>query len=333
MSKTLEILDAKELEEHIKVTQSSFNETRKQLEPLDRLKQLWHAKASPFYSNGHSERFGLLDTSMDLARQLHAAGNPPERVRAVLQEGFDSYAPVVGILDFSVAEKSYSVAKALAKKFDGREVNTVSGRIFRPPSKNLGSGFKIIQVKVRHQPARHDMETALTAALMAWDFEGAKKLAAAYHLQPTEKGEDMNPFGLLREAVLGNREGALAFMKNFLRGYDPDFPPKQRELAEGVIRGDATLVRKGLKSVSNRFGSAWTLKTYATPARLKRGGSLEQMLPRIRSHLIGHDWLLSDWAVAWMSLAWHQGLKEAFADPSLFSEWVPWGLCCPKAFP
>jgi hypothetical protein len=333
MTKTLEILGADGLRQHIVDSQASLNDKRKKLEPVDRLKELWREGTSHFYRNGHSERFSFLDTAADLARQLHGAGRPAREVRALLQEGVDAYAPVVRILDFSVAEREYAVARAMAKKFDGREVNSVSGRIFRPAKANLGSGFKVIKVKVRNQPKRHEMESALIAALMAWDFAGAKKMAETYHLQPAEKGEDPNPFGLLREAVLDHRDGALAFLKNFPRGYDPDFPPKQRELAEGVVRKDAALVRAGLKSVSKRFATAWTLKTYATPARLQRLGTLESMLPEIRSHLIGHDWLLSDWAVAWMSLASHRGLKAAFSDPDLFSEWAPWELCGPEPPP
>jgi hypothetical protein len=225
------------------------------------------------------------------------------------------------------------VAKALASKFDGREVNVVSGRIFRPATSNLGPGFKVITVKVRNQPKQHEMETALTAALMAWDFAGAQKLAAVYHLLPAEKLDPPNSFGFLREAVLGHRDGALAFLANLPRGYDPDFPPKHVELAEGVVRQDAALVRSGLKTLSKRFKTAWTPKTYATPARVARLGQLDKMMPKIRSHLVGHDWLLSDWGVAWMSLAWHHETKEAFADPGLFSEWLPWELCCPKPRP
>lgn len=321
MSKTLEILEADELQKQIASYQSSLDERRSKLEPIDRLKE------------GHSERVTFLEHAVKLARLLYGIGKSPREVRAVLREGVDAFAPIVGVLDYSVAQRSYSVAKAMAKKFDSKEVNTVTGRIFRPANANLGPGFTVITVKVRNQPKRHETETALTAALMAWDFAGAERMAEAYHLQPTEKGEDPNSFGLLREAILGHREGALAFLANFPRGYDPDFPPKQRELAEGVIREKPEVIRAGLKSVSKRFKTAWTPKTYATPARVARLGTLEQMMPKIRSHLIGHDWLLSDWAVAWMSLAWHRGLKEAFSDPNLFSEWVPWELCCPEGLP
>src|SRR5262245_5713433 len=126
MSKTLEILELAELKEQIKESQDSLKATREQLEPLPRFKALWETSSEHFYRNGHSERAGFLRTSMELARQMHGAGSPPQEVRRVLQEGFEAYAPIVSILDFSVSVKSYSVAKALAKKFDGREVNAIS---------------------------------------------------------------------------------------------------------------------------------------------------------------------------------------------------------------
>ena len=79
------------------------------------------------------------------------------------------------------------------------------------------------------------------------------------------------------------------------------------------MRQDPALVRSGLKTISKRFKTAWTPKTYATPSRVARLGQLDKMLPKIRSHLVGHDWLLSDWGVAWMSLAWHHEINEAFS--------------------
>lgn len=110
-------------------------------------------------------------------------------------------------------------------------------------------------------------------------------------------------------------------------------PPERRELAEGVIRGDAKLVRAGLKATSDRFKKAWTLKTWCTPSRLKRYGTAARLAPDVFRHLISHNWLLSNWAVGWMSLAWHRGLTGAFGEPERFSPWVPWELCCPEPNP
>ncbi|MBI4027479.1 MAG: ankyrin repeat domain-containing protein [Verrucomicrobia bacterium] len=175
------------------------------------------------------------------------------------------------------------------------------------------------------------MVKAFQAALVAWDFEQAKAMAAAYQLMPPVKGANPDRFGILREAILGNDKNAIAFLENFTnRGYEKDFPPELLELAEGVIRGDASLVRAGLKAVSTRFKTVWTLKTYRTPEKLRRFGSWEKMLPKIHEHLIGFGWLMADWAIAWMSLAWHRGMEDAFSQPELFCEWAPWELCCPK---
>src|SRR5262245_6510728 len=99
MSKTLEILAAAELKKRIAELQSRLDETRRELEPVDRLKELWREGKSHFYKQGHSERESFLSSAVDLARVLRGIGRPPGEVRGVLQQGFDAYAPVVGILD------------------------------------------------------------------------------------------------------------------------------------------------------------------------------------------------------------------------------------------
>lgn len=329
MSTILDILGPTYLDSQLSGTRSAFTESRSKLEPPERLRELWRDSKDRFYANGHSERTGFLELAADLARLMHAKDQPPEDVRAVLREGAQAFAPILPILDYSTAPRQYSVAARLARRYDGKTLGTASGRIFRPASARLGPGFKIIEIRIKNQPMRSESEMAITAALMAWDYDLATQIARGYDLQAAEPGDPPNHFGLLRQAVLGDRDNALVFLKNFPKGYDPDFPPKLLELAEGVIREDAALVRKGLAALSKRFKTAWTLKSYATPARLRRFGTLEKMLPGIRSHLVGHQWLLSDWGAGWMSLAWNRGMKDAFAEPDLFSEWLPVNLCRP----
>lgn len=331
VSTTLEILGTTELTSPLSSARSAFAESKGKLEPPDRLQELWRSSDNRFYRNGHSERTGFLEQAADLARLLHAQGAPADEIRAVLREGAEVFAPILPILDFSTAPRKYSVATRLARRYEGKTLNCASGRIFRPASAKLSPGYKVIEIQIKNQPKNSEAEAALTGALMAWDWELAKRIAQGYDLQPAEPGDTPNHFGLLRQALLGERDNALIFLKNVPKGYDPDFPPKQLELVEGVIRGDASLVKKGLATLSKRFKTAWTLKTYATPDRLRRLGTLEKMLPSIRSHLIGHQWLLSDWGVAWMSLAWHCGMKDAFNEPDLFSEWIPRHLCCPES--
>jgi ankyrin repeat protein len=330
MSATLTILDPQKLSEKIAEAKAANTGQQDKLETLAELKKLADDPSSDLAISGDCERIGFLRSSLDLARLLHGSGSPPEQIRKVLSEAVAACAPVIPLFKFW-QEREYAVPAKDVKKYDGKKLDTFSWKIFRPPQLASTSRYKIVRVTMLEQPADRRMPELLMAALMAWDFKQAKKIAEHYELRPPTKGESplhLSALGLLREAILGNTKNALVYLENFPKGYDQDFPPKQRELAEGVIRGDAKLVRQGLKSVAKRFHTAWTIETYGTPHKLRHYGTLEKMLPDIRNHLIGHDWLLSDWAVAWMSLAWHQGMKEAFSEPELFNEWVPWSLCC-----
>lgn len=332
MSITLEILGSEILSKNLADKKSWLKKQRANIEPLEKLRQQFQEGETNFYRSGSSERGMFMQSSLDLARILHASRAKPDGIRAVLHEGVKAFAPVVPLLKFW-SEQELAVIASKAAKYDGRQFDDYLSGVFLPPALNSGPRYKTVRVRIREQPAQKEMEDALKSALIAWEFESAEKLAAAYDLRPATKGDPVNRFGLLREAVIGNTKQAMSFLQNVPKGYDQDFPPELRELAEGVIHGNAELVRIGLKATSSRFKTAWTLKTYSTPARLKRFGTFENMIPAIRSHLVGHNWLMSDWGIAWMSLAWKRGMEEAFSDPSIFSEWLPWELCCPEPPP
>src|SRR5262249_30000591 len=151
---------SEELPKRLVDARAWFDKTKRKLEPPDRLKNLWRTSTEDYYRNGHSERSTLLDIACNLARLLHGAGKLPTEVRALLCQGAQAYAPVLGILDYSVSERRFSVAKGLARRYEGKTLNTVSGRIFRPAAANLGAGFKVIKVTVRNQPEVHDAEKA-----------------------------------------------------------------------------------------------------------------------------------------------------------------------------
>lgn len=172
----------------------------------------------------------------------------------------------------------------------------------------------------------------LRDALIGWEFTAAARMAAACDAGQPVSNARGNALGLWRAAILGQNQEAIAFLDAMPEPRHGN-PPERRELAEGVIRHDAKLVRAGLKATSDRFKKAWTLKTWCTSGRLKRYGTAARMSPDVFRHLISHNWLLSDWAVGWMSLAWHRGLTGAFGEPDWFSPWVPWELCCPEPNP
>lgn len=333
MSAALVTLDKEDLAKRIRESTTYLSHQRNKLEPVETLKTFF-AENDRSVEGGWCERASFLTSSINLARLEHANGAPPTRVREVLQEGVTAYEPVVACFDYTPFFSQFAVHVSQAEKYDGKEMSHDLGQVFLAPSKNLGPQYKTVRVKVRKQPAQLTMEKALKAALVAWDFERAKAMAKAYQLLPPVKGATPNRLGILREAILGNDKSAIVFLENFTRrGYEKDFPPERLELPEGVIRGDAALVRAGLKAVSTRFKTVWTANSYRTPAKLRRFGSWEKMAPAIHQHLIGMRWTMSDWVVAWMALAWHRGMKEAFSQPELFCEWASWELCCPEPSP
>lgn len=330
MSATIELLGTKEeLLKPLADAKSWLKKQRKEIEPIAKLAKLFEKGETNLYRSGNSGRGMYMQTSLRMAHLLHGSGAKANEIRAVLREGIRVFSPVVSVLRFW-SEHDLAVTASDAKKYDGHEFDAYLDGVFLPAAHYTGSRYKTVRVRIREQPALQEMEDALKSALIAWDFESAEQLASGYQLRPAVKGDPPNRFGVLREAVLGNTKSAMTFVRNLPKGHDPDFPPEHRELADGIISGNAELVRAGLKATSTRFKTAWTLKTYNTPARLKRAGTLENMIPHIRAHLIGHKWLMSDWGIAWMSLAWKRGMREAFSDPSLFFEWLPWQLCCPK---
>ena len=327
----LEILDRNDLAKQI--SGYAFRKNDRQNFPS------WEKLKKAFVSGDRAERDGhcpqgsYVRSAIDLARLEHANGATPQRIREILHDAVEVFAPVIPLFDYSPFQTRFAVLKAQAKKFQGGEIPHDHNQVFLAPGPNLGPNYETVTVNVKRQPAQFEMHDALIAALIAWDFGAARSMANDYHLQPAVKGAGPNHFAVLREAILGHTDGALAFLENIPDGYASDYPPARRELAEGVIRRDAKLVKEGLKATSTRFKTAWKLKTYCTAAKLRRYGSATAMLPDIYSHLVGMRWTMGDWAIAWMSLAWHRGMKEAFDEPSLFSEWVPWELCCPEPNP
>jgi hypothetical protein len=284
-------------------------------------------------NNGQCGQREFLRCSLELAQFEHATGASPERIRQILRDAVAAFAPMVPLLDYSWRTREFPVLKSHADKFRNGEVPSDFEQIMAESLQGSVSEVQLVHVRVRNQPAIEAMEEAATAALIAWDFEAAVRMAKAYHVQPRlRKGDGPNRWGLFREAILGNQDSGLAFLARTLE-YDDDRPQKRHELAEGVLRRDASLVQKGLQTVGARFKRVWSLKTYSTPAKLRYYGSLERMLPDIRMHLMMHDWMFSSWAVAWMSLAWHQGMADAFNNPKPFARWVPWNLCCPTPVP
>lgn len=247
---------------------------------------------------------------------------PPEQVKAALQAENKSGRGMGWSEQSSFLERSFELAK----------LTNASGAAAPQFRDLLREAIIVYEPVAGIGDSAEGQGNALCAALACWEFEAAERVANAHNPgqpQPHSRG---NSLGLWRAAILGRTQEAIAFLDAMP---EPRYgnPPQRRELAEGVICGDAQLVRTGLKATSDRFKKAWTLKTWCTSSRLKHYGTAARMVPDVCRQLITHNWLLSDWAVGWMCLAWHRGLTAAFGEPDWFSPWVPWELCCPEPKP
>lgn len=332
MASPLVSLEPDAISRQITETRQQMERYRQTFKPSHQLRTLFRSN-HPDFADGNCAQRWFMHHALELARLEHAAGASPSRIRELLHEAISVYAPVVPQFDYSPRKKKFAVHASHLNKFEGGKRPPDLDSIVTEPICHPMSEYKFVHVTVKNQPGLDAMKEAMICALIAWDFDDARTMAENYPLEPRFGGDAPNRFGLFREAILGNADAAIPFLGRTL-AYSTDRPPERHELAEGVIRGDASLVRKGLKTVSARFKSIWTLKTYRTPAKLRYYRTEERMLPDIRRHLMtGTRWLMADWAIAWMSLAWHQGMKEAFSDQSLFSKWVPWELCCPEPLP
>jgi ankyrin repeat protein len=336
MSVTIEVLGAGELEERVRGTLDWLKTKEGDWEEINVLESRVAKHVGDFYRKGLSKRGSYLRSCLSAAPEVFALKGKAGEFHSLLKGGVDVFAPTVRLLDFSVIEQQIDLPEAEAVIFEGMEIDDNLVMRLLTMRQSRSTPRKSVTVKVRKQPAQEDVENAFIAALMAWDFDAARQMATEYQLRPSIKGGGMsrlNRLGLLREIVLENTSSALGFLENCPEKYLPDFPPPQRELAEGLIRRDLNLIRQGLQALSKRFHHVWNLKTYATKAKLQQFGSMENLLPAIRRHLLGHHWVLSNWGIALMSLAWDRGWKEAFCDPDLFCEWLPWELCCPEPKP
>lgn len=333
MSITLEVLGRADLEVQVQGTLDWLKTKADDWEELTVLERRVANHTGDFYRKGFSKRGSYLGSCLRASPQVFALRGDVGEFHALLKSAVEVFSPVVRLLDFSVIEQAIDLPEAKAEIYGGKEIddNLVLGLL--APVRPRSAAKRTVTVRVRKQPALKDAEDALIAALMAWEFDAARQMAAEYQLRPAIKGDRVNHMGLLRELILGNNDAAMSFLENCPVRYMSDFPPPQRELAEGLIRDDMALLKQGMLAISTRFHRVWNLKTYTTKAKLQRFGSLENMMPAIRTHLLGHHWLLSNWGVALLSLAWNRGMKEAFSDPDLFCEWLPWELCCPEPKP
>jgi len=257
-------------------------------------------------------------------RRNHSRQNllPPEKLRDILRREGDSSRVTDSCTNISFVHWSLELAQL-------ENANGAAASTFRDLLREAIVAYEPFAPLHDSAEGRGD---ALCAALICWEFDAAERLAAAGESGRPEKHDRGNCFGLWRAAILGRTREAMEFLDALPEPRHGN-PPQRRELAEGVLRGDAKLIRAGLKATSDRFKKAWTLKTWCTPSQLKYYGTAARMVPDVCRRLITHNWLLSEWAVGWMSLAWHRGLTGAFGEPKWFSPWVPWELCCPEPNP
>jgi len=295
-------------------------------EPLARLKVAFRSGEGAA-RDGHSKRGMRARESLKVAATEFVAGGTAGKFRKILSGAVRGFAPTVKLFDYSDFECTVAVSKSQARKFRAGEAAQDHNQVLLAAGQSVGGGYSNMRLRVKRQPAQLEMRDAMIAAMCAWDFKTAEKIAGDYKLMEPVKGDSVDEVALLIYALRGETREALRILAKRRGAYPVDFPPERKELAEGVLRKDAKLIHAGMKAINTRYGTVWAVKTYATRAKLQRHGTMGAMMPKILNHIHGHNWLVSHWAIAWVSLAGHRRVPGVFDDPGLFTQWIPWELC------
>lgn len=270
---------------------------------------------------------GEVDALVRLARRrgqvARAWDATASELRAIWRAGAAAFEAVLGELDFTPVEV---VEDPVTPKRAQALAAAVGARI--EPSAE-GTSRRQATYTAPPQPQRNTFYEALLCAVLAHDWGLAERLAQGYPTRPAgELVEDYygHKTGLLRELVLGDDAAARAHLDRLPRACLADPPPDRLELPEGLLAGAEALVRDGLRKISTRFASTWEPRKHEEWAR-KHHKPLQATLTASRGALIGGGWVLSEWGVAYGSLAARRGLSGLLADVTGWSEWLPRSLC------
>lgn len=329
MGKIEEVFDKKALAE-LSVDGSVFFQSQR-LEPQRELERICNAEGSV-----GCERRNYFSDRLDYGERRFTARRDAEELREILRDGLAAFEPVLPHLNWGTFTRTILASRREAAELKKREIPADLLQLYLNALEHRESldESKFVEMKVtfRRQAMAETMESVFTALLISRQFEKAQRIASTYKIGCRNRYETHPRLGLLREAILDNRKEGLSYLKYLIEVQRHKAAPNYKELPLGVITGDSKLVLQGLKRTNQAYQKAWNTKTYATPRVLRQYGSVKNILEDIRIHL-QNGWLLSPWAIAWLSLAWHRGMKDVFTDVSRFSEWVPWELCCPESRP
>ena len=111
-------------------------------------------------------------------------------------------------------------------------------------------------------------------------------------------------------------------------GYPASSPPARMEFPHGVVKRDETKLAEGLAQIEKRFTSMWNAAKYkklyerllAKPSRRPKP-TWEQFVETVVNHLIGGNWLFSEWALAFMNIARWRGMN--MPNARVFSQFTP----------
>lgn len=287
----------------------------------------------PMLENGEiasPNRAGGVDDAMEKAALHFIRGDGADAARASYHELATRWVPIIEAMDFTRREITWD---ELTPKSAEQLIAEYGGRMTKQ------GATRTVKSKVMPQPLVHDVEKVLMAAAISGDRSLARKLARGYPVPkvvPKVTAQFEIRFRALRHVLADDRRAADEAAEHLEDGYPTDFPPDRIELPLGVLRTDPALLATGMKRITTRFAGMWDVdrvrkwydkRVVAAKSRGRAMPPFEKQLDLERANLIGLKWLLSTWALAFLSAARWRGITAPFDQAKLFSEWIPLELC------
>jgi ankyrin repeat protein len=276
-----------------------------------------------------SDTASFVDLCLGRGQLARAWGASAEQLRAIWRAGALAFEPVLAALDFAPRER----VRDRATPKEAEVLQTTFGAEIAPSTE--GKQFVRATYTAVPQPERDAFYKALLCAVLAHERDLAERLAQGYPARPAELIADDyygHKTGVLREIVLGDDEAARRHLDRLPGGYIADFPQDRLELPQGLLEGSEALLRKGVRKIGTRFAGNWNPKKHEEWAK-KHHRPLNEVLDGSRHDLLALHWVLSEWGVAYMSLAVRRGLTGLLSDPKAWSEWLPRSLCSDQPLP
>jgi hypothetical protein len=249
---------------------------------------------------------GIAKDCQERCELMLALGADAQKIRRVCVKTAEVFSGLVGVMDNSqkVLESKGEAARRAALKYAQEDdEGTEAVRDAQPP-----------KVRVYWKA----MVRVWMIACVGGDEALAKRLAAGYRV---DEGDEVTAQFevremILRHALAGDVEGEKDLLGRLMEGYGADGPPSFVEMPVGALTGNAEMLREGLRKTDVKFKGMWKLRRHSEffDGQVKDGkirpgpDSWDRYLMRTRLELLGQNWGLAWWTMAWVNVARWRGV-------------------------